>query len=100
MINKSILALIGTVSTAIVGSGTWVGGVKAVDWLDNRYAPVQAVEDVQWTTLKNSIREIRADIAAAEEAGNEALANQLRGDLEDTIDRLCRTFPDDRECKK
>jgi hypothetical protein len=80
--------------TAVGGGGTWAGGIGAVSWLDARYAPVAAVADVQWTALKNEIRELRK--AIDDDPDN----RRLKEDLQDAIDRLCRAFPDDRECKR
>ena len=93
-----VLALM--VALVAFGGGSWAGGVKAMAFLDSRYAPVEAVADVQWTTLKKEIRELRKAIAEANEAGNDELKASLEDDLEETIDRFCRSFPDDRECKR
>lgn len=81
-------------------TGAWLGGVKAVDWMDHRYASQEAVSDVQWSALKGEIRQIDKDIAEAVENGREARAQDLRLDRQDVVDRLCKAFPDDRECKR
>ena len=93
--NKAILAALVTVGG---GGITWGGSFGAIQWLDDRYAPMAAVEDVQWTALKKEIRELRQDIEAAKD--NAELKARLEQDLQDTIDRLCKAFPDDRECQK
>jgi hypothetical protein len=88
------------IAAAIIGTPLSLGSAfGTVKWLDDRYAPLAAVEDVQWTALKGEIRTIREKIAEAEANENEQLKAQLELDLQDTIDRLCKAFPDDRICK-
>ena len=90
-----------TIAAALIGTPLSLGSAfGTVKWLDDRYAPLAAVEDVQWTALKGEIRTIREKIAEAEASGNEQLKAQLELDLQDTIDRLCKAFADDRECKQ
>ncbi len=92
--NKALILTI----AGIGGSGATLGsGIGAVTWLDDRYAPLAVVEDLAWSSLKGDIRDIRGQIAAAE---NEQLKALLELDLQDTIDRLCKNYPDDRECNK
>ena len=53
-------------------------------------------DNFSYTILKEAIREIREEINQAIDPGRIA---QLRLDLQDAIDRLCRQFPEDRECR-
>ena len=85
----------GIVAVGSLAAGSWMGGIKAVDFLDNRYAPMAAVEDLAWSALKREIRELRLQIS---EAQNPSLKARLEADLQDTIDRLCKSYPQDREC--
>lgn len=86
----ALLGLSGSVS------GAWMGGIKVVEWADTRYAPMDAVEDLAWSALKREIRDIRERISQAQ---SEAVRQSLQADLEDTIDRLCKNYPEDRECQ-
>jgi hypothetical protein len=81
-----ILAAAGSLA---VLTGSAFGVVQVAD---SRYAPMQAFADVQWTALKEAIREVRKDL---EESPND---RDLQYQLDDLIDRLCRSFPSDREC--
>lgn len=91
---------LGITIAAVIGAPVSLGSAfGTVKWLDDRYAPLAAVEDVQWTALKKEMRELQDEIANAEKEGNTALADRLRQDLEDTTDRFCKAFPDDRICK-
>lgn len=93
----SVKVLIPTVvAVASVGGGGWVGGVKAIEFLDSRYAPLQAVEDLAYSQLKKDMRELRDRI----EAASGQLKEDLEADLESLIDRLCRSYPEDRECRR
>ena len=92
---KGAVILVGSIAS--LGAGSWVGGVKAVDFLDSRYAPLAAVEDLAYSQLKKDLRDLRDRIA---EAQNPEVKKGLEEDLESLLDRLCRSYPEDRECKK
>ena len=62
-------------------------------FLDARYAPMAAFEDVQWSALKSEIRQLRDKLEQNPDDKDTV------EELQDVIDRLCRAFPDDRECK-
>ena len=78
-----------------IGAGSWAGGVTAVGWLDGRYAPLAAVEDLAYSQLKKDLRELRDRIEVAQ--GQEK--RNLEADLAELIDRLCRSYKSDRECQ-
>lgn len=79
----------------------------SVEVADSRYE-LQAVHEIEhtviqtsmdtlsYTALKREIREIRTLIS--QEQNPQRIVN-LKLDLSDAIDRLCREFPADRECK-
>lgn len=58
---------------------------------ETRYAPAAQVEDLVWSGMKREIRELRREVA-------EGVATQE--ELDELLDRFCREFPDDRECKR
>lgn len=68
----------------------------SINALDARYAPIGVVEDLAYSTLKKDLRDLRERISKAENAD---LKRDLEADLEALVDRLCRSFPNDRECK-
>jgi hypothetical protein len=79
----------------IVSAGSLIGATAGtIQLADQRYAPMAAFEDVQWTSLKNSIREVRKQLALTPDD------QRLKDELADLIDRLCKAFPEDRECKE
>ena len=90
-------AIASVVAVSGFGSGAWVGGIQVRDYLDERYAPMQVVDDLAWTTMKGEIRRLRQLIEDAESA---TVREQLEEDLQDTIDRFCKNYPEDRECRK
>jgi hypothetical protein len=86
---------IATVLTAAGGLIALTGGsFGVVQFADSRYAPLAAVEDLAYSQLKKDIRELRDRIEAAQ--GQEK--RNLEADLAELIDRLCRNYPEDREC--
>jgi hypothetical protein len=89
-----VKASIATVAVLIAVFGSAYGSVQ---WLDSRYAPLQAVQDLAWSNLKRELRDIREKIV---EAQSDALRRRLELDLQDTLDRLCRSYPEDRECAR
>ena len=77
---------------------TVFGGAYGSVWfLDGRYAPLSAVEDLAWSTLKDDIRDLRERIRQAQ---NPELKRNLEEDLEELLDRFCRSYADDRECRE
>jgi cytochrome c-type biogenesis protein CcmH/NrfG len=91
--NTTAVVLTVVLGVAGVSTGSWVGGVQAVQWLDERYAPAQALEDLHWEALKKAIRELRDRVAANPDDQN------AKRDLEDTLARFCKAYPEDRECE-
>jgi hypothetical protein len=81
-LTASLAGLIGLYSTAF----------GAVWFLDSRYAPLAGFKELNWTLLKDAIREIRREIR--EHPDDES----LQDDLDEYIDRLCREHPEDRDC--
>ena len=65
-------------------------------FLDGRYAPLAAVEDLAYSAIKKDIRELRDRIEVAQ--GQEK--RNLEADLAELIDRLCRSYAGDRECQQ
>ena len=80
-------AVIATVGGVLVAVGTTYGGVMA---LDARYAQRQLVEDLAWSGLKRELRELRREVEAGQASQEE---------LDELIDRLCRAYPEDRDCR-
>jgi hypothetical protein len=79
----------------VVSAGSLIGATAGtIQLADQPYAPMAAFEDVQWTSLKNSIREVRKQLALTPDD------QRLKDELADLIDRLCKAFPEDRECKE
>ena len=70
------------------------GAVGTVTWADNRYVAQEKFSDLLWSQLKEQIRELRKALAA--DPGNQ----DLQDDLEATLDRLCKQYPEDRDCKE
>jgi hypothetical protein len=54
------------------------------------------MDNFSLTILKKEIRELREIIAHEDDPAHAA---RLQLDLQDAIDRLCRFFPEDRECR-
>ena len=83
------------VIAAGVAAGSLIGGtVGTVQWADNRYVAQEKFSDLLWSQLKEQIRELRKALAA--DPGNQ----DLQDDLEATLDRLCKQYPEDRDCKE
>ena len=91
-------------AAATMGASVGViwGGLIA---MDNRYEVKEThevehvvittgLDNFSYTVLKKEIREIRDSLYNAPPDRKQ----QLELDLQDAIDRLCRQFPDDREC--
>ena len=77
---------------ALLGSAT-AGTVGAVQWADNRYVAQEKFADLLWSQLKEQIRNLRKDLAADPDNQN------IKDELEATLDRLCKQYPEDRDCK-
>lgn len=82
---------------AVVASVATLMGVMAtaygsVWFLDSRYASAEGFKDLNWSLLKENIRDIRRELR--DEPDNDG----LREDLERHLDLLCRDNPTDREC--
>ena len=83
------------VIAGVVASGSLIGATAGtIQLADSRYAPMAAFEDVQWTALKNSIREVRKQLEQNPDD------QRLKDELSDLLDRLCKAFQEDRECKE
>lgn len=73
-----------------------MGGAYGSVWfLDGRYAPLAAVEDLAFSQIKRDIRELKDRVEAAE---NPKLKRDLTLDLQDLLDRFCKSYPSDRDC--
>jgi hypothetical protein len=79
-------AAIVSVGALLAVMATAYGSIFA---LDARYAPVQLVEDLVWSGMKREIRELRRDVSEGRAAPE---------DLQELLDRFCRSYPNDREC--
>lgn len=86
---KAALALVAALF-AVMG-----GAYGSVWFLDGRYAPLAALDNLQWSQLKEDLRQLRDRIETAE---NPRLKRDLELDLEDLLDRFCKEYPNDREC--
>lgn len=80
-------AALATVGALLAVMATAYGSIFA---LDARYAPLQLVEDLVWSGLKREIRELRRDVEAGRATQEE---------LDELLDRFCRSYPEDRECR-
>lgn len=80
-------AVIASVTALVAVMATAYGSIFA---LDARYAPVDLVEDLVWSGMKREIRELRREVEAGQADPEE---------LQELIDRFCRSYPDDRECE-
>lgn len=83
------------VGIAVVAfAGSVAGGtVGAVQWADNRYVAQEKFADLLWSQLKGQLRELRKALAADPE-------NQdIKDEIEATLDRLCKQYPEDRDCQ-
>ena len=86
-----------TIAAAVIGTPVSFGGAfTAVQWLDGRYAPLSAVEDLAWSSMRSDIRALQQRI---QEAQNPVLKAELERDLEELLARFCKSYPDDRLCK-
>jgi len=80
-----------TIITAAVSLVALTGAAfGVVQFGDNRYAAADLVEDLVWSGMKREIRELRREVEQGEASQDE---------LEELIDKFCRSYPDDRECK-
>lgn len=96
----------------IAKSGMWLAGAVAilfgsVTTMDARYemtavhGPQHTIlagtlSDLSWNAYKQTIRDIRKELV---NEANFARRQRLELELQDAIDRLCLSFPDDRECR-
>ena len=86
---------IGVVLSAAAGLVTLTGGSFAVVQLaDSRYAPMAALENVEWSLLKRELRELEQDRKENPDDPD------IQEDIDALLDRLCRAFPKDRDCKE
>jgi hypothetical protein len=93
-----------TIALGLALIATVYGGTQAMDAryeVKQVHEPEHAIivagmDNFSYTILKREIREIRELIYTE---GNEARLVQLQLELQDAIDRLCKQFPEDRECK-
>ena len=75
-------------------AGSVAGGtVGAISWADGRYVAQEKFSDLLWSQLKEQLRELRNDLAA--DPGNQ----NIKDEIEATLDRLCKQYPEDRDCK-
>lgn len=82
------------VIAAVVASGGLIGStVGAVQWADNRYVAQEQFSDLLWSQLKERLRSLRKDLES--DPGNQG----IKDEIEATLDRLCKNYPDDRECR-
>ena len=65
-------------------------------WVFTNIAWASDVERIEARMIKQDLRELRKDLAAAVTDEGRELLNE---DIEDAIDALCRIEPEDRECK-
>ena len=87
---------------ALVAS-VWAG----TDMLDKRHVTRIEYEtqgaqlmEMGYTALKKEIRELREANIHADQSGHTEWADALANDLKDAVDRLCRDWPQDRECNR
>lgn len=57
----------------------------------NNFVSASDFQDLQWSVQRDQIRELEKEKAEGED---------VEEDLEELLDRFCRTFPDDRKCKE
>ena len=74
-------------------TATASGTVGAISWADGRYVAQEKFADLLWSQLKEQLRELRKDLAADPENQN------IKDEIEATLDRLCKQYPEDRDCK-
>lgn len=79
----------GNAAAALAVVGTVGGGFFAID---ETYVRRTDFDSFQWGVLKEQIRELRKEIEARGDIDDVL-------DLEELLDRFCRAFPDDRECR-
>lgn len=99
--------IIATVAGAFALIGTVWGSVTIADAryeLKEVHEPehvlIQASFDqMSYTAMKGEIREIR-ELLFRLNGSDQARKQQLEWDLQDAIDRLCKSFPEDRECTR
>lgn len=86
--------MMNTAGIVLTAAGSMVGLTAAsfgvVQLADERYAQAELVEDLVWSGMKREIRELRREVEAGEASPE---------DLRELIDKFCRAYPDDRECK-
>ena len=63
-----------------------------------KYVPLSEWQDFHWAQLREDLRQIEKDIAAAEFAGNIEYAERLEDDYEELLEFICRKYPEDRDC--
>jgi len=68
-------------------------------WLFANIAWASDIERIESRLIKRDLRDLRAELALAEEQGRDRAADLIREDIQDAIDALCDIKPDDRECK-
>jgi len=83
------------VGIAVVAfSGSIAGGtVGAIQWADNRYVAQEKFADLLWSQLKGQLRELRKALA------NDPDNQDIKDEIEATLDRLCKQYPEDRDCQ-
>lgn len=78
-----------SIASIVIGAGAFAG-------LEVRYVTASDFQKSYVLQLKREIRELRREIADAEDAGEPT--DRLEDYLAELIDELCLEMPDDREC--
>jgi hypothetical protein len=87
----SITGVVASATGVVALIGSISGGVM---WMEGRYVTAAEFKNVEWALLREQMRE---DKIRCEENPDDEYACD---DYEDSLDRFCRAFPEDRVCRK
>jgi hypothetical protein len=82
--------MVATAGTLIAAIGSITGGVM---WMESRYVTTAEFKNVEWALLREQVKEDQEECEADPED------EYACDDYEESLDRFCLAFPDDRMCR-
>lgn len=77
--------------TAATSTATLIGVLTGgVMWMENRYVTAAEFKNVEWGLLRRELRELEKELEA------DPNDIRLREDYEQSLDRYCLSFPEDK----
>lgn len=99
----NLISTAGTIAAifATIGGGVYAGmnELNAVrKEAEEKYVPLSDWKSFKWSQIKKDLRDIKGEIAEAEQKGLYEYAERLEEEYEELLEYLCLEYPEDREC--